>query len=347
MKRVSQPESELEYCLPDIPYQLVNFPKHAPSGTISASRTDLVKAAIVVGVAPSFASPRFDRPIVEMIWRAAMVWSNLSARSGYWVRSSSYDRLDPTEKVSVSYFLGMTQAQLTCRSIFGYSHLTHLDRLLELAGQPLRGRRPDFLAVDPMRTSFIATVEAKGRTRGFEQAALTSATLQATAIPTLPGFVPSECVASVAYFDANSDSWSAMIEDPPGSEEQLPLSMEDVLMEYYRPIIEAGRAAPDWEELPLSATFSIPSTPFRIALPRLLVSAFDSAQGLGMEKRRAQQPIAAAYRSLMESGDALQRPLDNDLITCAIDEQAEYAEIAALDEENVPLPGAQYGSAAE
>jgi hypothetical protein len=329
--------------VPDIPYKLINFPKFTPSGTISVSRTDLVKAAIVVGVAPSFASPRFERPLVEMIWRAAMVWSNLSERSGRWVKSTSYDRLDPTEKVAVSYFLGMTQAQLTCRHVFGYSQLTHLDKLLELAGQPLRGRRPDFLPVDPKRTSFVATVEAKGRTRGFHQGALVSAKRQARAIPSLAGFTPSECVASVAYFDATTGSWSATIEDPPGSEEELPLSVEDVLLEYYRPIIEGGRAAPDWDQQSQTAAFSIPGTPFRIALPGLLVSAFDAALKLTIDERQTQQPISSAYRSLVDGGAGRGRRLDNDLIRCDFSEQTTPADIAAFEQINVSLLGTEYG----
>jgi hypothetical protein len=52
--------------------------------------------------------------------------------------TAGYRRLDPSEKRAVSYFLGMTQAKITCEWLLRAPHLIHLGAYLAMIGQPSR-----------------------------------------------------------------------------------------------------------------------------------------------------------------------------------------------------------------
>lgn len=245
--------------------------------------------------------PSSDRPLLEMIWRMAMVGANLRIADGgtRWARSSAYDRLDPSEKVSVSYFLGMTQAAVMSRLALGYPHLVHVDLLLAQQGTPLTGKRPDFVALDPSATHlFSATVEAKGRTNGFDQTALIKAKQQAMRIPGVRGLTPAESIASEAYFD-DKDNWVSHLDDPDWDGENLDFGLETYLLVYYRTVIKAGRATRTWARDGNLYTFEIPTFPIRIRIPTVLVDAYDaSGQYATNPERDRAAPLVEAYRQL-------------------------------------------------
>ena len=108
----------------------------------------LILSAAVVGVPFPVPNPLKQRPLLEMCWRALMAQTNLKPDNSLqaWTKSAAYNRLDPSEKSAVSHFLGMVQSRLLSLRL-GYSHPVHVDRLLQRAGKPLIGSRPDFLAV--------------------------------------------------------------------------------------------------------------------------------------------------------------------------------------------------------
>src|SRR5260221_7068774 len=110
----------------------------------------------------------WSRPLIEMCWRAVMVLANLEPDpvSDRWRKSDSYLRLDPSEKSAVSYFLGLTQAKITCELLLGVPHLVHLDAVLAMRGMPLRDSRPDLIGFDPVSLAYGIAVDAKGRTNG-------------------------------------------------------------------------------------------------------------------------------------------------------------------------------------
>lgn len=276
------------------------------SQDVPISIGDIVKCATAVGMPTLATHPARRRPWLEMQWREALVRANLkpSGTGDRWLRSEAYDRLDPSEKVAISYFLGMTQAALMAQHVLGYSHLVHVDLLLQHQGTPLSGKRPDFVAVNPTSTTagtYSATFEAKGRTRGFDQGALDTAKGQAQIIPAIRGLIPREHVASMAYFD-RSGHWASVLEDPDGQGEQLAFGLETYLYLYYRNVIEAGRESGSWARRGDQYEFDLAEFPLSLSLPVELVDAYDLAAGITEDGERDDAAhLLGTYRRLSSS----------------------------------------------
>ena len=201
---------------------------------------DLALGAATVGVSPlAGTSPR---TFAELLWRIAIVLANLTvdAQSGRWVRSPSYDRLDPSEKSAVSYFLGITQAQVMCQRLLQVDCLTHVDALLEAVGQPRAKVRSDLVGYSTSNRMSVA-VEAKGRTNGYTAQLLRKTKGQARKLPmvTLP-HVPAGTthspIALVPWFDTDG-SWHSRLEDRP-SESVSKVPWQAVLAQFYRPVAD-------------------------------------------------------------------------------------------------------------
>lgn len=212
------------------------------------NRARLAWAAATVGIGP-LGVGALARPRLELTWRTAMAEANLQRVASYgrstWTRSTAYDRLDPSEKRAVSYFLGMTSARLSTDALLGITHLAHLDPLLKATGHSLTGSRPDFVGYHPALPSHCVIVEAKGRTGAFSQAALDSAKKQAKKLPSINGAGVAIAVASEAYF--GDGTWTAHLEDPPRVK-TLARGFDPGLVvgSYYAPIL---RAITEVEEL--------------------------------------------------------------------------------------------------
>ncbi|GAA4726556.1 hypothetical protein GCM10025782_26180 [Pedococcus ginsenosidimutans] len=219
----------------------------------------------------------YRRPLIEIEWRILMVASNLAMsadRHGveYWRKSDAFEQLDPSEKGAVSYFLGMTQAQVTCRRRLGIPLLAHLDTLLKLLGTPLVGKRPDFVGVDFSGVVLPVVVESKGRTGAVGPKLLTDAKAQALAFPHVAGSPAPAVVVSGSGFRANG-TWTARLHDPPDDRApDLVVSRNAVIASHYLPLVEAVREAPtkerregDWHAaLPgIDANFIIPDVAFK------------------------------------------------------------------------------------
>lgn len=273
---------------------------------LPVSRLHLLSTAAKVGLPTIGSHPDKQRPLLEMLWRTAIVEANLATRSGdsRWTRSVAYDRLDPTEKTSVSYFLGMVQAAVTVKVGLGYPHLVHVDALLRQQNILLKGQRPDFVAINPGGRSsapYSATVEAKGRTNGFSQRALTTAKNQARTTPAVKGLVVRETIASEAYFN-DVGEWSSVLDDPDWEGEELEFGIETYLLVYYRNIIEAGRLTDTWKRTDGAWRFELPGYPIAFAIPELLVSAYDNSAALSGNGERDQAAhLITAYRTLTEA----------------------------------------------
>jgi len=274
-----------------------------PSQPVAVSLLDLLFTAATVGMPTLASHPASARPLLEMQWRMAMVAANLRITDGgkRWARSDAYDRLDPSEKTSVSYFLGMTQAALMSQLALGYPHLVHVDLLLAQQGVPLKGKRPDFVAVNPTAPHrYSATVEAKGRTNRFDQDALDKAKQQATLIPAVNGLVPRETVGSEAYFD-DSEHWTSHLVDPDWEGETLSFGLETYLLVYYRTIIDAGRESNTWNRADDEYQFVVPGFPLQLQIPAAIVDAYDrSARYDTNDKRDGEAHIVHAHDELTE-----------------------------------------------
>jgi hypothetical protein len=103
--------------MPLINYVAEDFPEPfaAVNGTntLNVSWPFLVWSAISVGRAHLFDLFQYGQySILEMIYRATMVWANLREdASGTIVRSEAYIGLDPSEKGAISYFFGLGLTQ--------------------------------------------------------------------------------------------------------------------------------------------------------------------------------------------------------------------------------------------
>lgn len=193
--------------------------------------------------------------------------------SGRWVKSTAYNRLDRSEKSAVSYFLGMTQAKITCEMLLGVPHLVHLDAILAVRGKTTNESRPDFIGFDLASLTYTIAVEAKGRTHGRTDAVTSKAKEQAELLPTILTTSSNVRVASVASFDADG-YWDAYLQDPAGPYEQLVAQPTAVLLvAYYRPLVSALLAAGIDETIgdQTTAVARLPGMDASLGLPRTIV----------------------------------------------------------------------------
>jgi hypothetical protein len=266
---------------------------------LNVTEAEVVLSAAIVGLPLLISDPTQERPLLEMLWRVLMATTNLSptASGAAWTRSAAYDRLDPSEKVAVSYFLGMLQSELVATGLLGYTHLVHVDRLLLLAGKTLSGKRPDFLALqfDSAGTRiYAATVESKGRTNRFDQGALETAKKQAQATPSIQGLTPREAIASESSFD-RADVWTSALLDPDWDGEFLNMGTDIFLLAYYGPVIDAGRESGSARETNNRFEFMVPGLPLTISLPKEIATAVDRARSLRPEQRVDSSLLTDAY----------------------------------------------------
>lgn len=222
----------------DIYYDAIGFPaRHgvAPAGSESFSLAEVAWAAATLGQTPFSAPVPLPDLGFELAWRIAMVWANLTPGADL-RRSPAYQRLDPSEKSAVSFFLGQVQAKLFAHRLFGVDVFVHLDRILQLLGKPRAKTRPDFVGIDAAGKLSVA-VEAKGRSQGWTQALVKDAKLQATSLPGVVGRSSTHYV-HVAYFA--SDEWCARLVDPPRKRAVVrDLSTGEVRQAYYRTLAQS------------------------------------------------------------------------------------------------------------
>lgn len=319
--------------MPNIACELKDFTRTNLSKlqTVMVTPKMLLDCAARIGMPTIVSHPAHRRPFAEMQWRMGMVAANLrpTASGKGWTRTSAYNRLDPSEKSAVSYFLGMTQAALTSRYVLGYPHLVHVDLLLQHQGLPLSGSRPDFVAVDPtskLRNAYSAVVEAKGRTNGFDEGPLERAKIQVANTPSIRNLSPIERVASVAYFD-DTDQWASVLKDPEGTGKELDLGLESFLFVYYQNIIEAGRESQTWELVNGAYEFSVGDFQLTFQIPESLVDAYDASSEIASTKvRDAEAPILTSYYRIAESSS----DRTGDLISSTFREGASEESLTAL-----------------
>jgi hypothetical protein len=260
--------------MPRIPYKAVRFDAYPPTkklihgakgmnktGQVTVSSTDLAAYAIGVGD-PAVFGTSSSRPWVELVWRASMVLNSVDERNDHFVKSGSYDRLDPSEKSAVSYFLGMTQCAAMADRVLGVKVAVHVDSFLRMLGVKLPNKsRPDLVGYSNP-PSGVGTpggflFEAKGRTRGFSRKVVESAIKQLEKTPTeVLRLVSSKAVfaASLAYFEpevrGGAEIWRSYLEDPPpprraasnhpGDEEYCGLIVVSQLFPVYRAMSGIG-----------------------------------------------------------------------------------------------------------
>ena len=161
--------------------------------------------------------------------------ASLTPHNGHFRHSTSYQKLDSSEKGALSFFLGQAQAKLFARDIFRISLFVQYDAYLVHIGRTRRKTRPDFVGFRHDGTAIA--VEAKGRSGRWDEKLVKSAKDQAEALPAIAGYPDPIRYAHLEFFDHGE--WQARLIDPPSQRNPEPLNPALVTFAYYGQIVAA------------------------------------------------------------------------------------------------------------
>lgn len=290
-----------------IPYEASNFPPGFPAaGEWPCSWPALLRAAVsLAGSTPgagSAVAAWLPGASLEYAWRIALMGANLrqvrprgSARARALRQTDQYRALDPSEKGAVSFFLGQVSAKFFAEHLLGASVFARVDESMQVAGLPLKGRRPDFHGWSPALGEVFA-IEAKGRSGLWNNHTMLQAKKQACLLPPVLGGGLHTAVAHMAYFERRE--WKAwMLDPPPQRQRGTGPSLEAVLFAYYRPFARLF-AERDSGEVAVVADVeydvaSLPEVDVRIGLRRDLRAAL-AQDGLTDEGRGTKLRLSLA-----------------------------------------------------
>jgi len=229
--------------MPVIPYRATSFSGTFAglngNGQIQTTWAQLVWAAITVGKAAGDEYAYGIYSAVERLHRASMMRAYLlEAGSGRLLQTAPYIASDPSEKTSISFYLGMTLAKLFAELLFDVPRMLHV----AVYGQNYQvataqgGSRPDLIGLSANNDWFV--FEAKGRSNGFEDEALESAKDQAEQITSIDGVAPVCSIASQSFF--SSDGLRFRMDDPPRARGKrsrtLKITRDGFEHAYYEPL---------------------------------------------------------------------------------------------------------------
>jgi len=262
--------------MPQISYIGANFSKPFTKFNKSASLTfswpELVWAAVTVGKAAGDEYAYGIYSAQERLHRATIIRAYLRTSKKTVVQTKVYEMSDPSEKTSISFYLGMTLAKLFSEKLFGVPKLLHFAVYKDdYVTKTKAGKsRPDLIGKDQKGKWFV--FEAKGRSNNFDDVALEKAKEQAQQIVTINMVKPLCRIGGQAYFD---DNLSFRMVDPDHEESKFSrrLSFDEKALErlYYEPL-EAiadgrGRRASISVEGNWLSEVSIPELDLWIAIP--------------------------------------------------------------------------------
>jgi hypothetical protein len=194
--------------MPQIPYGATNFAgafqQINGNGQISVTWAQLVWAAITVGKAAGDEYAYGIYSALERLHRASMMRAYLlEASSGLLFQTMPYVASDPSEKTSISFYIGMTLAKLFAEVLFNVPRMLHFavygQNYQIAAGQGTS--RPDLIGLSANGNWFV--FEAKGRSNGFDTGALLTAKDQAEQINLIDNVAPLCRIASQSFFSTN------------------------------------------------------------------------------------------------------------------------------------------------
>jgi len=198
----------------------------------------LIHSSIMVGRSSYADVMRFGiSSAFDLLFRIAMLRANVTAKGGRLVKTNVYDNLDPTEKSSVSFFLGMTIADLISREYLGVSRLVHLGHFKKTGSVTVRGNKhPDLIG---QVSGGWVVVEAKGRTGEFDSRAQTKAKIQSQSIVDINSVTPLVHTACQTFF--KNKELQVRFDDPEPSDtgDEVNFNYDDFLHYYYAAFIES------------------------------------------------------------------------------------------------------------
>lgn len=227
-----------------IPFTSQGFPAHILSNNsqeLSTTWDDIIWSSVTIG-RPSIYHVFQHNQVswYEAIFRIALVRMALEQYGPHAKRlrrTDTFKKLDPTEKSSINYFLGMTFCKLFASSKLDTPWILHLDVFgKSYAAAILKGRsRPDLFGQRSKTGEWIA-FETKGRATKPSQADKNKAKIQSQRLKSVGGHSCLLHVGSFSYFvgDAVQFFWI----DPP-SETLNPIDLPEIGDEweyYYGPI---------------------------------------------------------------------------------------------------------------
>jgi hypothetical protein len=201
-----------------IPYQATSFSGafaqlNTNNSDITVTWPQLAWAAITTGKAAGDEYAYGIYSTLERLHRASMIRAYLmQTPSNFIARTIPYQMSDPSEKTSISFYLGMTLTKLFAQVLFDVPRVLHLAvyapnyKIVVAAGES----RPDLIGLSNSGQWFV--FEAKGRSNSFDGGALGTAKEQAQQIQTINNLAPTCSVACQAYF---TSVLSFRMDDPP------------------------------------------------------------------------------------------------------------------------------------
>jgi hypothetical protein len=225
--------------MPILRYHAVDFAGGDPllSGTheLEVTWSEINWAAQTVGKAEHDVSMHGLFSVFEATYRTTMVWANLmESAGGRLIKSPAYEALDPSEKGSISYYLGLIFAKLFAFRRLGTPWLLHFDVYREQHDAQLEGKeKPDLIGLNAAGGWIV--YEAKGRTGGFLKSVLDDAKGQVQEISTIGGVEPVLRMGSLVYF--RSDGLHLSVVDPASSksrrQREVKLSEAEFFARYF------------------------------------------------------------------------------------------------------------------
>ena len=200
--------------MPKIPIEHVacNPP---PPDLLEADWDDLLHAALTVGRPNRYYIFRYgEASAYEMMFRASMLRMALVSSPGNqrFNRTDLFKSLDPSEKGSINYFLGLTLCKLYATKQLGVPWLQHLDAAKDLNPELRKpGRsRPDMVG-QRFDDTWVA-FESKGRVAPADAKTKRKAKAQARRVVSVSGRPVIGHYAGISYF--RNETLCFFIQDP-------------------------------------------------------------------------------------------------------------------------------------
>jgi hypothetical protein len=225
-----------------VPVHTAGFPLGTvpPTGQLRFSPDALAWALFTTGRLPGDATRYGTASLYECVHRVAIIPAYIRRRAGgAFVRSQLCIDLDRSEKVGVSYSLGMAMTRLFTALRLQVPFLLHVDRYGHRYDvRYVSRRRPDLIGLGP--TGWLVA-EAKGRSNRMEAALRGKLQAQKRSIKSVAGGSPVLALACVAHFDEGRLQLSAF--DPTAVEPES-LSYDEIdadrfVLCYYEPFLLA------------------------------------------------------------------------------------------------------------
>jgi hypothetical protein len=167
-----------------------------------------------------------------------------------------FAELDPSDKASRSYRIGMGIAKVVADRLLRVPYLLHVDKLISagvIATTPGSNERGDLVGMDKQRNWHV--VEAKGRTYPVPQTVMNQAKLQAQRIVSIGGRPPLTKNYCITHIDKIScDIYLHDPSDPADESITISLEKQDFIRFYYDQVF-----MPFYDSIPLFSLHILPT----------------------------------------------------------------------------------------